>query len=101
MGSSASSSNLPTGRDAGWDAAFETCVSQPSARWQTCPVIVAKDVEPSNRKATMKKLRKHPNEVINKEPLKAQEQMLHNLSPAHHKRILKYINDAGSPFDLM
>jgi hypothetical protein len=32
---------------------------------------------------------------------KEQDQLIRNLSPAHHKRILRFINDAGSPFDLM
>jgi len=32
---------------------------------------------------------------------KEQDQLVRNLSPAHHKRILRFINDAGSPFDLM
>jgi len=32
---------------------------------------------------------------------KEQDKQIHNLSAAHHKRVLKFINDAGSPFDLM
>jgi hypothetical protein len=32
---------------------------------------------------------------------KEQDQLIPNLSPAHHKRILRFINDGGSPFDLM
>src|SRR6266849_4339709 len=32
---------------------------------------------------------------------KEQDRVIDNLSPAHHKRILKYLNDAASPFDLM
>lgn len=30
-----------------------------------------------------------------------QDKVIHHLSPAHHKRILRYLNDAASPFDLM
>jgi Domain of unknown function (DUF1929)/Glyoxal oxidase N-terminus/Kelch motif len=30
-----------------------------------------------------------------------QDKQIRNLSTAHHRRILKFINDAGSPFDLM
>ena len=33
--------------------------------------------------------------------IKQQEKQVRDLSPAHHKRILKFVNDAGSPFDLM
>ena len=29
------------------------------------------------------------------------DQLLRDLSPAHHKRLLTYLNAAGSPFDLM
>ena len=32
---------------------------------------------------------------------KEQGRVIDNLSPAQHKRILKYLNDAASPFDLM
>src|SRR5947207_15902534 len=29
------------------------------------------------------------------------EMSFEDISPAHHKRVLKYINEAASPFDLM
>src|SRR5712691_10519396 len=33
--------------------------------------------------------------------MKEQESKTKKLNPAHHKRIVKFINDAGSPFDLI
>ena len=35
------------------------------------------------------------------EPTTRDDTLLRNLSPAHHKRVLRYLNDAASPFDLM
>lgn len=32
---------------------------------------------------------------------KEQDELVRNLAPAHHRRILEFVNDAGSPFDLM
>ena len=38
---------------------------------------------------------------MSEKEVKEQENKIRKLNPAHHKRILKFINDAGSPFDLM
>jgi hypothetical protein len=35
------------------------------------------------------------------EILKEQDQLIRDLSPAHHRRILNFVNRVGSPFDLM
>ena len=38
---------------------------------------------------------------MSEKEVKEQENKIGKLNPAHHKRILKFINNAGSPFDLM
>ena len=38
---------------------------------------------------------------MSEKEVKEQENKIRKLNPAHHKRILKFINNAGSPFDLM
>ena len=50
----------------------------------------------------MKRIKKHtgarePEYDLVRDP----DQLIRDLSPAHHKRILRYVNDAASPFDLM
>jgi hypothetical protein len=48
-------------------------------------------------KTAKKQVRKGRAQNVAREP----DKQIRNLSPAHHRRILKFINDAGSPFDLM
>jgi hypothetical protein len=49
----------------------------------------------------MKKSRQPKEKGMTEKEKKEQEGKIKRLSSAHHRRILKFINDAGSPFDLM
>ncbi len=49
----------------------------------------------------MKRKKRQTQGKIRRERVKEQDQIIRDLSPAHHKRILNFINNAGSPFDLM
>src|SRR5947208_273942 len=42
-----------------------------------------------------------PNEAESHDFGGTQDDLIRNLTPAHHKRVLQYLNNAASPFDLM
>jgi Domain of unknown function (DUF1929)/Galactose oxidase, central domain/Kelch motif len=49
----------------------------------------------------MKAGKEEPREGRSQSVAKEQDELIRNLSPAQHKRILNFVNNAGSPFDLM
>ena len=49
----------------------------------------------------MKAMKKQTTKGRSQNVAKGQDKLVRDLSPAHHKRILNFINDAGSPLDLV